>query len=71
MPNQKDWSIPQLKAQFSVDVLACHTETERLCLRAVTNKGIRARADEIAATRKLTQGEISIARAAGWRGLTP
>lgn len=66
MGTQQEWNLTALKRAMLSDLQACHTPTERQCCEAVCNNEIRERASEIAASRKLTPGELAIAREAGY-----
>ena len=60
------WNLKHLKAALDNDLLECHTALERQLCRTIGGKEIRARAHEIAATRKLTPGEAAIAAEFGY-----
>ena len=61
------WNIKQLHNAMLEDLALCHTAFERGMMRAIAGKELRERAAEIAATRKLTPGEIAIAESYGYR----
>jgi hypothetical protein len=66
----KTWSIRQLRDAMNQDLFMCHTEHERLMVRAICGKEIREHAEQFSKTRKLTPGEIAIAQEFGYRGRT-
>ena len=61
------WNIKQLHNAMQSDLALCHTAFERGMMLAIAGKELRERAAEIAATRKLTPGEIAIAESYGYR----
>lgn len=61
------WTIHQLKEAMINDLAQCHTELERDVVKAIAGKEIREKAYEWAKKRKLTPGEIAIAREYGYR----
>ena len=61
------WNIKQLQSAMQENLTQCHTALERSMVRAIAGKELRERAVEIAATRKLTPGEIAIAESYGYR----
>lgn len=64
----KAWNLKQLADALTADLAQCHTNLERSMVKAIGGKEIRERAEEIAATRKLTPGEYAIAARYGYRG---
>lgn len=61
------WNIKQLHNAMQSDLALCHTAFERGMVRTIAGKELRERAAEIAASRKLTPGEIAIAESYGYR----
>lgn len=64
------WTIHQLKDAMINDLAQCHTNHERIMLKAIAGKEIREKAYEWAKKRKLTPGEIAIAQEYGYRETT-
>jgi hypothetical protein len=64
---EKPWNLKQLADALARDLQTCQSSFERGMARAIAGKEIRERAYEIAATRKLTPGEIAIAEQYGYR----
>ena len=65
--NMKAWTVKQLKEKLSNDLLACNTNFERSMVVAIGGKHIREFAEQLAAIRKLTPGEIAIASEYGYK----
>lgn len=63
----KEWNLKQLADAMARDIAQCGTPHERVMVRAIGGKEIRERAEQIAAVRKLTPGEIAIASQYGFR----
>jgi hypothetical protein len=63
----KPWTIKQLHQEITADMNLCHSDSERATCRAICGKEIRETAEKMAATRKLTPGEIAIAEQFGYR----
>jgi hypothetical protein len=61
------WNLQQLQSAIQADLALCHSAFERGMVRAIAGKELRERAAEIAASRKLTPGEIAIAESYGYR----
>ena len=61
------WNLKQLQSAIQADLALCHSAFERGMVRAIAGKELRERAAEIAASRKLTPGEIAIAKSYGYR----
>ena len=64
----KHWTVHQLKEKLNNDLLACNTNFERSMVVAIAGKEIREFAEQLAAIRKLTPGEIAIASEYGYKG---
>lgn len=62
----KPWTVVQLKAAMLSDLALCQTDFERANVRAICGREIRQAACRIAATRKLTPGEMAIAEEYGY-----
>lgn len=63
----KPWSVRQLKEKLNNDLSACNTNFERSMVVAIGGKEIREFAEQLAAIRKLTPGEIAIASKYGYK----
>jgi len=61
------WNLKQMQSAIQADLALCHSAFERGMVRAIAGKELRERAAEIAASRKLTPGEIAIAESYGYR----
>lgn len=61
------WTIKQLEETLQNDLLQCHTEHERIMVKAIGGKEIREKAQEWAKVRKLTPVELAIAQKYGYR----
>lgn len=61
------WTINQLNDQMAKDLEKCHTEHERIMVKAINGRHIREQAHQFAQTRKLTPGEIAIATQYGYK----
>jgi hypothetical protein len=64
----KPWSIRHLYDAMQGSLAACHTDFERINVRAICGKEIREQAEQFAKERKLTPGEIAIASQFGYKG---
>lgn len=62
------WTIKQLKEKLIADLALCTTAHEKIMCNAIGGKEIREKAEEWAATRKLTPIEFAIAQDHGYRG---
>jgi hypothetical protein len=62
----KAWNLKQLYDAHMLDLAMCNTKLESSMCRAIGGKEIRETAERIAATRKLTPGEIAIAEEFGY-----
>ena len=61
------WNLKQMQSAIQADLALCHSAFERGMVRAIAGKELREQAAEIAASRKLTPGEIAIAESYGYR----
>jgi hypothetical protein len=61
------WNLKQMQSAIQADLALCHSAFERGMVRAIAGKELREQAAEIAASRKLTPGEIAIAENYGYR----
>lgn len=62
------WTIKQLEEALTEDLTKCHTEHERIMVKAIGGREIREKAEEWAKVRKLTPFEVAIASKYGYRG---
>jgi hypothetical protein len=61
------WKIHQLEDRMKEDLEACHTQHERIMVKAISGMEIRKCAERWAKQRKLTPGEVAIASKYGYR----
>jgi len=64
---QKEWNIQALEADLSRLLSACHSNFERINVKALHGIEVRKLADELSAQGKLTPGGRAIAEKYGWR----
>lgn len=60
------WTIKQLEEAMQRDLAMCHTEHERIMVKAIGGKEIREKAQAWARVRKLTPAELAIAQKYGY-----
>ena len=64
---QTQWNIQALEADLSRALALCHTDFERINVKALHGIEIRKTADSLSAQGKLTPGGRVIAEKYGWR----